>query len=124
MIKMCVMRSGNGRIMQGLLRVTLVASAFAAGQPSPLPPAELVRRAVQNEVAENDGSGTHFMFKDDRKTAHLWETKLIVETSEAAAGLLIAQDGHPLTPQQKSAEAARLQNYINNPEEVKKKQKQ
>ena len=58
------------------------------------------------------------MFKDQRKTAHTWQTKLIVETQDAAAGMIILQDGQPLTPQQQQAEDARLQNYIRDPEQL------
>lgn len=87
-------------------------------------PAELVRRAVNNEIAVNSGPGLHFMFKDHKQTVHLSQTKLIVETRDATAGMLIAQDDRPLTPQQQRAEEARLENYIHNPEELNKKRKQ
>ena len=87
-------------------------------------PAELVSRAVQNEIAANSPSGMHFMFRNQRKTPHTNQTKLIVETSEATAGMLVEVDGHPLTPQQRQAEEARLQNYIHNPEELNRKRRQ
>ena len=64
------------------------------------------------------------MFKDQRKTAHTSQTKLIVETREAAVGMIVEQDGHPLTPQQQQAEEARLQNYIRNPDELARKRRQ
>jgi hypothetical protein len=87
-------------------------------------PAELVRRAVNNEIAANSGPGVHFMFKDHKQTAHFSQTKLVVETRDATAGMLIAQDDRPLTPQQRQAEEARLENYMHNPEELNKKRKQ
>src|SRR6266567_1732774 len=106
---MHVMRVGKSNFLKGWLSATVLACSVAlAGQPSAVPPAELVRRAVQNEIGENGGSNPRFMFKDERKAAHLWQTKLLVETSEAIAGMLIAQDGHSLTPQQMLAEDARL----------------
>src|SRR5260370_23773266 len=64
------------------------------------------------------------MFKDQRKTSHVSQTKLMVETRDAVAGLLVEQDGHPLTPEQQKAEEARLQNYIKNPEELNRKRQQ
>jgi len=64
------------------------------------------------------------MFKDRRQTTHLTQTKLIVETSDATAGMVIEQDGHPLTPQQLRDEEARLENYVRNPEELNRKRKQ
>src|SRR5258708_1127876 len=87
-------------------------------------PADLVGRAVQNEVRQEAASNPHFMFKDQRKTAHAWQTKLVVETRDAAAGMIIEQDGHPLTPQQQQAEEWRLQNYIKDPDEVARKSRQ
>ena len=124
-IKMRGMRVGENSFLKGsLIATVLTCSVALAGQPSSVPPAELVRRAVQNEIGGNGSSNPRFMFKDERKTAHLWQTKLLVETSEATAGMVIAQDGHSLTPQQMLAEDARLQNYIHNPDEVKKKNKQ
>ncbi len=89
-----------------------------------LSPAELVRQAIKNEIAANADSGRHFMFKDQKKTTHLTQVKLLVETKDATAGMLIAEDGHPLNPQQREQEEARLANYVRNPEELNKKRKQ
>ena len=97
---------------------------LAKDEASGASPAEMVRNAVNHEIAANSGPGLHFMFKDRRQTAHLSQTKLIVETRDATAGMLIAQDGHPLTPQQQQAEESRLENYVHNPEELNKKRKQ
>ena len=91
--------------------------------PTPSP-AELVRRAVRNEIRQNSDSRAYFMFKDRKKTARSAQTKLVVETQDAAAGLVIEQDGQPLTRQQQQAEAARLENYVGNPAELAKKRKQ
>ena len=101
------------------LAVPLSVAANAADSP-----ADLVRRAVQNEIRQDAGPSTHFMFKDERKTAHTSQTKLVVETSDAAAGMIIEQDGQPLTPQQQQNEDWRLQNYIRNPDELARKRRQ
>lgn len=89
-----------------------------------LSPVELVRQAINNEVASNTSTGRHFMFKDTKKTAHLTQVKLMVETRDATAGLLIANDGRPLSPPERKQEEARLANYIQNPQELSKKRKQ
>jgi hypothetical protein len=86
--------------------------------------AEIVRRAVHNEVASNQSSGMHFRFKDENRTPQLSQTKLMVETSDATAGLLVMQNGHPLTPQQRHDEEARLANYVQRPQELRRKKKQ
>ncbi len=111
------------------LLVTLVACAPPSGllakqsaaSPSPV---ELVRQAVNNEVASNTTSGHRFMFKDRRKTAHLDQVKLLVETKDATAGMVIANNGRPLSPQERRQEESRLANYLQNPQELNKKRKQ
>jgi len=54
----------------------------------------------------------------------LSQTKLMVETRDATAGLLVMQNGHPLTPQQRREEEARLAAYIRSPQELRRKKKQ
>jgi len=123
-MKMRIRHQWWGSFLPGLVIFAFLISSAASGQPTPPSPAELVRRVVQNEITKSGDSNTGFMFKDQRKTPHVSQTKLMVETRDATAGLLVAQDGHPLTPEQQKAEEARLQNYIKNPEELNKKRRQ
>jgi hypothetical protein len=91
---------------------------------SPQAPVELVRKAVQSEISSNSGQGPHYMFTDRKQTAHISQTKLIVETRDATAGMVIEQNGRPLSLKEKQAEEARLENYVQNPDELSKKRKQ
>jgi hypothetical protein len=104
--------------------LVVLRAAASQTEDANLAPADLVRRAVQNEISANRGAGLHFMFKDLKKTPQWSETKLIVETRDATAGMLILQNGHPLSPQQQKAEEARLANYVQHPQELRKKRKQ
>lgn len=105
-----------------LLMVILCAVSAAAEDANP---ADLVRRAVHNEIASNQaGAGSHFMFRDEKKTPQSSQIKLIVETRDATAGLLVMQNGHPLNPQEEKMEEARLANYVQNSSELHKKRKQ
>ena len=97
------------------------ATSLQAQTPAE-PPAELVRETVKNEISSNNG-GAKFMFRDRKETPHGSQTKLVVETNQATAGMLMAIDGKPLTPAQRQQEEARLTALANNPEELKKKQK-
>ena len=106
-----------------VLAMTMPAS-IAKNDAAAMSPAQLVHRTVQNEMDANSGPGVHFMFTDRKQTAHLSQTRLVVETREATAGMTVAQDDRPLTPQELEAEEARLENYIRNPEELNKKRKQ
>lgn len=120
------MRSGPryfAYVLTALLPGICLSNALAEG-PGNAALAEIVRRAVHNEVASNQSSGMHFRFKDEKRTPQLSQTKLMVETSDATAGLLVMQNGHPLTSQQRHDEEARLANYAQSPQELHKKKKQ
>lgn len=118
------MKTSHRSLLWAALALAVASTLYAKGQAPANSPAQVVRNAVQNEVAPGGESAARFMFKNQRKTAHVSQTKLMVETREATAGLLIEQDGHPLSPPQQQAEEARLQNYIRNPEELSRKHKQ
>lgn len=118
-----MVRPASTQVTISLIAVSFLSPYLYAAEDS-LPPTELVREAVRNEISSNTNPGSRYMFRDQRKTLHLSQTKLIVETREATAGMIIAQGGHPLTPEQRRAEEARLENYIRNPDELNKKRKQ
>ncbi len=86
--------------------------------------ADLVRKAVQNELKANQGEPVHFMFRGIKTVSMGSTTKLYAETKEGSAGLIIAYDGRPLTPDQRQAEQARLERFLHNPEELRKKRTQ
>ena len=88
-----------------------------------IPPVELVRRTVNNEINANGGN-VHYMFKDFKETPNGSQTKLLVETQDATAGLLIAVNGKPLSAQQRQDEIARIDRFVQSPEELRKKRKQ
>jgi len=85
-------------------------------------PTELVRQTVSNEIRSNN-DGAKFIFRDYRETPRGSQTKLIAETRDGTAGLLVAVDGKPLTPEERQAEEARLDGLVQNPAELRKKQK-
>lgn len=105
----------------GVLAAVGATPAFCTDQPSESP-VELVRRTVQRETASGN-SGAKVMFTLRKQTPHGSQTKLIVETREGMAGMLVAENGKPLTPEQQQAEEARLSGLVSNPEQLKKKQK-
>ena len=47
-----------------------------------------------------------------------------METRDATAGLVIAYNGKPLTPEQRQEEKARVERFVTNPEELRKKHEQ
>ena len=117
---------GRGRRQRVGLTValTLVAplGAFEAQQPASVLPRELVRQTAENEIRASTG-GMKLMFRDRKETAHGSDVKLMVETTEGTAGLLVESDGKPLTAEQREAEEGRLDALAHNPAELRKRQK-
>ena len=106
----------------------LLLGAWGIGQELAAPPArpepaELVRKTVQHEIQAN-GDGVHFMFRGTKTTPSGSTSKIYVETKDATAGMVIAYNGQPLTPEQRKAEEARIERFVTNPEELRKKQRQ
>src|SRR5438552_9724114 len=96
----------------------LAPRLWAADAPT-IVPVELVRKTVENEVTSSPDR-LKFMFRQFKDTPHGSETKLIVETRDAAVGLLIAVNGKPLTPEQRRQEEARLDHLVSDPDALAK----
>ena len=107
----------------GLIVACLLALPCAAADQVQASPVDLVRRTVKNELSANGGD-VHYMFKDFKKTPTGSQTKLLVETQEATAGMVIAINGKPLSAQQRQDEIGRIERFVESPEELRKKQKQ
>ncbi len=105
-----------------LLIATGTAFAHQPAEPaSQINPGELVRKAVQNEIKVSSDSPVHFMFISTKTTPKGSITRMYVETREGTAGMTIATDGKPLSAQQRQAEAARLDRFLQHPEDLQKK---
>ena len=91
---------------------------------SNLSPADLVRSAVANEVAAADDPSVKHIFRSRKQTPHGSQTRLYVETRDAMAGLTIAYNDQPLTPQQVQGEDARLDGLLDNPQQLRRKRSQ
>ena len=83
-----------------------------------------MRSSVANEVAASGRNNVPHMFRARKQTPHGSQTRLYVETREAMAGMTIAYDDRPLTPEQMRGEEARLQNLVANPEQLQRKHTQ
>ncbi len=108
--------------------ILLLAAASFAGQSATVSsyrdPLQLVRTAVQNEIKASNDDTARFLFRGTKTTPQGSTTRLYVETKEATAGLVIAYNGKPLTPEQRQAEEARVERFIHHPEELKRKREQ
>ena len=97
------------------------AQAISIAQPSPV---ELVRTTVANEVAAANDNSIKHLFLAYKKTAQGTQTRIYVETREAMAGMTIAYNDRPLTPQQLQSEEGRLAGLANHPDQLERKNKQ
>lgn len=98
----------------------LMCTQILVAQSSPSSAIQLVREAVRNEISSGH-SGPNFMFREVSQGTNGSKTKLLVETRDAMAGLLIATDGHPLTAEQRQAEENRLEHLVSDPDDLAKK---
>jgi hypothetical protein len=87
-------------------------------------PVELVRFAVAHEVAAANDSSTKHMFRSHKQTLQGSQTRLYVETQEAMAGMTIAYNDQPLTPEQMQGEKSRLTELAGSPEQLRRKHSQ
>jgi hypothetical protein len=87
-------------------------------------PSELVRKAVANEVRAAEQSTVKHFFKSRKQRGAGSQTKLYVQTVDAMAGLLIANDDKPLSPEQTEGEHARLKHLIEDRDDLRHKAKQ
>jgi hypothetical protein len=112
-----------GTTRRGLLLAVLVVMCRAPlwAQSVSAAPVELVQETVQNEI--NPNTTAKFMFREREEKARGSETKLVVETKDMAAGMLVAINDKPLTAEERRKEQARLDELVNNPQELKKKLK-
>lgn len=88
-------------------------------QESRIPPAELVREVVAEELNEGNAPG-HYMYLVHEVTPTGSTTKEMIETKNWLVGRLIRRNGRPLTPDQKRKEGERLRGLLTNPQALQK----
>jgi hypothetical protein len=101
-----------------------IAQAISA-EPSPSRSmVQLVRATVAKEVAAANDTSVKHMFRDYKTSAQGTQTRIYVETREAMAGMTIAYNDKPLTPQQLQGEQGRLAGLVSNPQQLEHKRRQ
>lgn len=104
--------------------VFLLAGSVSPAQGPAIPQIsadELVRETVANEIAANNNPAVKHMFRSRKQTPRGTQTHLYVETNDAMAGMLIAQNDQPLSPEQQKAENDHLAWLTGNPDQLRKK---
>ncbi len=125
-------RNSTMRMVMAILLVALPAGRGGALLASGMPGSAydlascvaLVRAAVANEVAAANDSSTKHLFQSRKQTAQGSQTRLYVETREAMAGITVAYNDQPSTPEQLQSEESRLAGLVNSPEQLNHKHSQ
>jgi hypothetical protein len=108
--------------------IPLFTTASFAGEPTTVSayrdPVDLVRKAVQNEVRAAKEDSAHFLFRGIKTTPKGSTTRIYIETKDATAGLVIAYNSKALSAEQRRDEEARVEHFVNNPDELQKKHEQ
>ena len=111
----------NAKLAAAGLGIVTASHAFSADQLSESP-IELVQRTVRGEV-EASNADAKVMFTDRKETPHGSQTRLMVETREGMAAMMVAINNKPLTPEQSQAEESHLEGLVGNPEQLRRKQR-
>jgi hypothetical protein len=104
----------------GLLGVLILAQGVGCVQAQqlqlPMPPAQLVREVVYNELHDHEQHGywRYWIEHQSSKETRLEEQ---VETAEGAVARLELSNGHPLDAAGRRAEDSRLSSLLNSPSE-------
>ncbi len=113
------LQNRHGALVSALLLGSL--AALCAAPQTPFEPAgELVGKTVANEVKPG---ADYFMFHSRKQASWGRQTHIYVQTREATAGMLVAENDHPVDAAKRQAEFARLDYLVHNPAELRRKQK-
>lgn len=117
------------RALVRLAGYILVAAVHGFAQEHPSvssyrDPVELIRKAVESEVRAANDTSTRFLFHGVKSTPKGSTTRIYIETRDATAGLVIAYNDKPLTPDQRRDEESRIERFVRDPAELQKKRQQ
>jgi hypothetical protein len=116
------------RNLVSVATLILIAAVFGLSeevpqtQSSAMPPIELVRKAVANEM-QNPKSSRFYMWMDCVEKPKGSQTKQMVETPDGLIGRLVAINHEALTPEQRKADDNRI-NRLLDPAKMREKAKQ
>lgn len=116
------------RIASAILGALALVTPLLAVEPlhdwqTPEGARRLVRQAVANEL-KKDRETHRYLFRLTIQKPGLVQVKDNVETDDGVVARLVSVNGQPLTPQQQTAENARLERLLSDPQAWAKKRKE
>lgn len=109
-------------LVAGFVAASIAFAAPITSAENAVSADQLVRATVANEVAASKVDSIKHMFRDRKRTPQGSQTRIYVETCEAMAGMTIANNDSPVTPQELRNEESRLAGLAGNPQQLRHKQ--
>lgn len=105
------------------LSILLLLGFCGKSAAQKLPPQELVKQVVYNELQANEKDHTHWMYQDSDTAPAKRTVKLVVETPNGTVSKVIRLNGQPLTAQQRTQDDARMESILTDPSVVERQRK-
>jgi hypothetical protein len=103
--------------------LSLTAITLHAQQPQDPHAQQIVRTAMQTELAADRTDHSRWQYRDHEGKPDGQSLYHVVETDHGAVKKKLKHNGQPLTPEQLSAEDARIQSFVNDPAQQAKQRK-
>ena len=113
------LQNSHGALLLAVMLCSYCALS-AAPQNSSEPADALVRKTVANELKPGTD---YFMFRSRKQASWGTQSHIYVQTKEATAGIVVAENDRPLDAAKRQAELDRLDYLVHNPAEIRRKQK-
>jgi hypothetical protein len=116
---MKILKSYSGLLM---LTVSLLVGLAPLRAQDARPAKEIVRTAMQAELAADLNDHTRWRYRDSQKDG-TDTVSIVVETDHGSVRRSIGRNGHPLTEAETRAEDERVQKFIHDPAQLAKQKK-
>ncbi len=103
--------------------LSLTAITLHAQQQQDPRAQEIVRKAVQVELAADRSDHSRWQYRDINRKPDGESLYQVVETDHGAVKKKLKHNGQPLTPEELKAEDARIQSFVNDPSQQAKQRK-
>jgi hypothetical protein len=107
-------------VLAALLAATTVSAQDS--KEAAMPPNDLVRATVKNEVQAANNTAVKFSFRSRKQSPGGVENKIYIEANEALATMTVSEGDQPLSPEKEHAEIEQLAQLVNHPDRLRKKQ--
>lgn len=105
------------------LAIACIIAALPVARAQQIPPGELVRVAIQNEINDGATRSKLFTWKERQFREHIPQLENIVDTPSGAVSRVLLIDNKPLSPKQRSEEDARIRRMLD-PAQMRRKLKE